>query len=135
MVEWVILGMLAAVKQLPLFVHRTDARMWKPAPMLDELEGKVALLLGLGSVSHQVAARASAFGMKVWAAVRSERPLPPSVSRLLVGTAWQDVLHEVDFLVFCLPLTDETKHIVNENVLIAIKPTAWLINVARGGLC
>lgn len=62
MAEWVLFGMLSAVKRFPDFVRRSDARLWEPSPVLEELDGKVVLLVGLGSVGREVAHLAAPSG-------------------------------------------------------------------------
>lgn len=134
MAEWVLLAMLAAVKRFPDFVRRSDARVWEPSPTLEELEGKVLLLIGVGSVGREVARLASAFGMEVRAVARAEQAAPPGTSRLAVGEAWRAELPEADFLVLAAPLTDKTRGMVDRAAFATLKPTCWLVNVARGGL-
>ncbi len=134
MAEWVLLGMLQAAKRFPEVIRRSDARQWEPPGTLEEMGSKVVLLLGLGSTNRLVVGPAAALGMEVWAAVRSERPCPPGVSQMLVGDAWKDRLGEVDFLVLGLPHTPQTERIIDAHVLSKLRPTAWVINLARGAL-
>jgi phosphoglycerate dehydrogenase-like enzyme len=135
MAEWVLLAMLAAAKQLPDIVRRSDAGRWDPSPVLAELDGAVALLVGYGSVGRLAATMAAPFGVEVRVAARRPRDPPPAgVSRFVTGPAWRDELPDADYLVLALPLTAETAGMVDAAVLDAMKPTAWLINVARGGL-
>ncbi|MGH9103950.1 MAG: D-2-hydroxyacid dehydrogenase [Acidimicrobiales bacterium] len=135
MAEWVTLAVLAAAKRFPEVVRRSDAGRWSPAGTSEELQGKVALLLGLGSVNASAAELLSALGVEVRALVRRDRPGGcPGVSRLLVGDAWRDHLADTDYLVLGLPLTAETTGIVGREALGALKAGAWLVNVARGPL-
>jgi phosphoglycerate dehydrogenase-like enzyme len=135
MAEWVLLAMLAAAKRFGDFVRRSDARVWDPSPMLRELDGTVALLLGLGSTGSLVAELAAPFGVEVRAAVRRPRSQPPAaVDKLVTGSAWREELPEADWVVLGLPATGETRHIIDTDALGAMKPDAWLINPARGVL-
>jgi phosphoglycerate dehydrogenase-like enzyme len=136
MAEWVMLSMLAAAKRFPDFVRRSDAGRWDPSPfLLSELEGALLLLLGFGMVGRQVAEMARPFGMDVRAVVRSPRDdLPAGVSRLVTGPAWRDELPDADYVVLAMPLTPETEGMLDADALAAMKPTAWLVNVARGAL-
>ncbi|PZS23559.1 MAG: D-2-hydroxyacid dehydrogenase [Acidimicrobiales bacterium] len=135
MAEWVLLAMLSAAKDLPAFVRRSDAAVWDPGRELAELDGAHMLLLGLGSVGQLVASMAAPFGLRVTAAVRSSRDtLPTGVDRLVVGEAWRAELASADFVVCALPLTPATEGMIDEAALDAMKSTAWLVNVARGGL-
>lgn len=135
MAEWVLLAMLSAAKDLPRSVRRSDAGVWDTGQELAELAGANLLLLGLGSVGRLVASMAAPFGLRVTAAVRSPRDdLPTGVERLAVGEAWRAELAPADFVVCALPLTPATEAMIDKTALEAMKPTAWLVNVARGGL-
>ena len=135
MAEWVMLAILAAAKRFPRFVRLSDRGIWDPSPLLSELDDGVLLLLGLGSVNSLVAPMAAAFGMDVRAAAgqaRAERPA--GVTRMVAHDRWQAELAEADYVVLGLPLTPATANIIDADALAAMKPTAWLVNVARGAL-
>jgi phosphoglycerate dehydrogenase-like enzyme len=136
MAEWVMLSVLAAAKRFPDFVRRSDVGRWDPSPyLLDELEGAVLLLLGFGEVGRLVAEMARPFGMDVRAVARSPRDgLPAGVTRLVTGRAWRDELPEADYVLLAMPLTPATTGMLDAAALATMKPTAWLVNVARGAL-
>lgn len=135
MAEWIVLSMLSAVKRLPHLVRCSDAGIWDTSHMLGELDGTVALFLGLGSTGELAARMAAPFGVEVRAAVRRPREqLPEGVSRLVLGEAWRDELAEADFVVCALPLTAATAGMLDAAAFTAMKPTAWVVNVARGAL-
>jgi D-3-phosphoglycerate dehydrogenase len=98
-----------------------------------ELAGKVLGVLGLGKVGTAVARRAQAFEMKV---IGYDPYLPRErVRKLGVEIAsLEDVLCQADFLTLHLPLTPETRHMIGREQLALVKPTAMLVNVARGGI-
>lgn len=135
MAEWVVLAMLTGAKQLLRFARQSDAGIWDPGPQPDELDGAVALFLGLGSVGTMAAPLAASLGVEVRAVTRSGRPVPPpGVARMVPARAWRQELAGADFVVCALPLTPQTAGMIDASALAAMKPTAWLINVARGGL-
>jgi phosphoglycerate dehydrogenase-like enzyme len=135
MAEWVMLAILAAAKRFPRFVRLSDRGVWDPSPLLNELDGGVVLLLGLGSVNSLVAPMAAAFGMEVRAVSRQARPdLPAGVTRMVAPERWRAELSDVDYVVLGLPLTAATANTIDADALTAMKPTAWLVNVARGAL-
>lgn len=135
MAEWVLLAMLAAAKHLPQFVRQSDAGIWDPDHQLDELEGSVALFLGLGSVGSLAAPMAAAMGVEVRGVTRSPRTtVPPGLASMVASKDWRSHLPEADFVVCALPLTPDTSGMIDAEALSAMKPTAWLINVARGEL-
>jgi phosphoglycerate dehydrogenase-like enzyme len=135
MAEWVMLAILSAAKRFPRFVRLSDRGVWDPSPLLSELEGGVVLLLGLGSVNGLVAPMAAAFGMEVRAVSRQARADPPAgVSRMVAPDQWRAELPDADYVVLGLPLTPATANSIDADALAAMKPTAWLVNVARGAL-
>jgi D-3-phosphoglycerate dehydrogenase len=101
---------------------------------ISELAGKTLLLLGFGHIGKAVAKRAQAFDMDVLI-------YDPFVSIELAAEAgvtkiddWRAVLCQVDVLSMHLPLSKETRNIVDKKELSLMKPTAILLNAARGGL-
>ena len=97
-------------------------------PLL-RIQGKTLGLLGLGNTGLAVASRAAALGMKVLATRRSSDP----VENVTI-VPLEQMLAESDYVSLHAPLTDETKHIINAQTLAHMKPTASIINTARGGL-
>jgi phosphoglycerate dehydrogenase-like enzyme len=135
MAEWVMLAILSAAKRFPRFVRLSDRGVWDPSPLLNELDGAVILLLGLGSVNGLVAPMAAAFGMEVRAVSRQARAdLPAGVTRMVAPDHWRAALPDADYVVLGLPLTSATANTIDADALAAMKPTAWLVNVARGAL-
>lgn len=98
---------------------------------LFELNGKTLGLVGLGQIGTAVAAIASAFGMHVIAVVRNpgkyNLPHVRFVSR-------EECFSQADFVSLHCPLTSETKEMVNASLLQQMKPSAYIINTARGAL-
>jgi len=95
---------------------------------LHELEGKTLGIIGFGRIGQQVGRVAHAFGMKVCAAVRS----PKSVEYPVEYASVDEVFAKADFLSLLCPLTPETRGLANAARLRLMKPTAYLINTARG---
>jgi len=97
------------------------------------LRGRTLGLIGLGRVGRAVAVRAAAFCMRVLA----HEPLPdaPFVDQHQITLAPLDqLLSESDFVSLHLPLTKQSQHLIDGRALALMKPTAFLINTARGGL-
>lgn len=110
---------------------------YKGRPFHGELGGKTLGIVGLGSIGAEVARRAAAFDMRVIATTRSRRPsLPPNVSWAGVGTGadLDRLLAESDYVLLACPLTEETAGLINTARLSKMKPTAVLVNVARGAV-
>lgn len=99
------------------------------APIL-ELSGKTLGILGFGNIGRAVAQLGLALGMRVLAHSRTQRALP-------AGCTWcsfETLFETADVVSLHCPLTDETRGIVGASVLARMKPTALLINTARGAL-
>lgn len=96
------------------------------------LRGKLLGIVGLGGIGRRVAERARAFGMEI--AYHSRRPAPAEVVAELGAERMplQRLLAEADVLSLHCPLTPETRHLIGAEELAAMKPTAVLINAARG---
>lgn len=92
---------------------------------IHELYGKTLGIIGYGSIGRKVAQIAKAFGMNVLISTRT--PVEGCVSR-------EEVFKNADFVTLHCPLNDGSKLMINEQSLSLFKPTAYLINTARGGL-
>jgi glyoxylate/hydroxypyruvate reductase len=128
--EYVVFAMLYFAKRWPLMVAEQRAHHWERCA-IDTLLGKTVGIVGLGSVGRQVARLAKPFGMRVIATRRSGAP-EPLVDRLFPPTELQTVLEQSDFLVLCVPHTSETEGLIRARELVLLKPSAVLINIARG---
>ena len=96
-----------------------------------ELAGKTFGIVGLGNIGRRVAEIAIAFGMKVKALTsKSQDQLPTGIEKADIQT----LLSSSDVLSLHCPLTDKTRHLINAETLMKMKPTAILINTGRGPL-
>lgn len=96
---------------------------------IEELAGKTITLLGYGDLGQATARLAEAFGMKVIVAER------PQAKQIRPGRiAFESAIRSADVLSLHCPLTDETARLINTQTLSWMKPSALLINTARGGL-
>jgi phosphoglycerate dehydrogenase-like enzyme len=102
-------------------------------PVWRELAGKTLGILGYGRIGQAVARRARAFEMEVCAIRRDVRRSAQDEWALLGGPEMLDeVLRRSDYLAIALPLTPGTRGLLGERELAVMRPTAILINVARG---
>ena len=104
---------------------------------MGELKGKTLGVIGLGAIGKEVARLAKAFEMRVIATRRSITKHQSSVGYVdeVLPAAEQDgLLKESDFVALCVPLIPETTHLIGEHELKTMKPTAYIFNVARGGV-
>ena len=97
---------------------------------LTELRGKTIGIFGFGTIGRKVAEIAHAFGMNVIVRTHSERSY--TGDEKTVST--EELFRQSDVITLHAPLTAETENLVNETTLALMKPTAYLINTARGGL-
>lgn len=107
-------------------------------PMNEELTGKTLGLVGLGASGQELAKRASALGMRIMAMdtypVSQEKQRELNISFFGGADSLDKLLRESDYLSLHVPLTVETRHLIGREALLRMKPSAVLINVARGGI-
>lgn len=128
-----VLGyMFAFSRDLPRALTSQRAGRWDrfPATLLN---GKTVGILGVGAIGEALAARCAALGMRV-EGVSAGRRSAPGFDRVWPRDQLTDAVREFDFLVLLIPYGPETHGIVDARVLSAMKPTSYLINVARGGV-
>jgi len=101
---------------------------------LTELNGQRLLIVGFGSIGQELARRARAFGMTVWAVNRSGREESGLAEKVVPVSRMHEVLPDADFVAIAAPETVETKHLIGAAELARMKATARLINLARGSL-
>jgi phosphoglycerate dehydrogenase-like enzyme len=131
MSELAILLMLSLGRRFPQMLANQSAQVWQrwPQPLL---AGKTACLVGLGAIAEALAERARAFGMTV-TGVSDGRGEVPGFARIFPRARLCEAATEADFLVVIVPYTPQTHHLVNDAVLAAMPPHAFLINISRGG--
>jgi phosphoglycerate dehydrogenase-like enzyme len=132
MSEATIAYMLSLARDMPRSVHAQDRCAWErwPAALLS---GKTVGILGVGLISEHLAPMLKAFNMTVVGISSGVRPLP-GFDRMVKRDDLLQVAGEFDYLVVMTPLTPATRNIVGDKLLTAMKPTAYLINMARGGV-
>ncbi len=103
----------------------------------DELGGKTLLIAGLGGIGSRLATLAKAFDMQVLATKRDPSRVPSSgasaVDEVHTPDKLSQLLPRADFVALTCPLTPETRNMIDAEALAAMKPSAYLVNVARGG--
>jgi len=135
MAEVVLEMMLMFTKDAPACFRMKQSAEWKRYRPKD-LKGQTAGILGLGVVGREIARLCRAFGMRVIGMRRSDDPgaIFEDVDRLYPREKLRDLLAASDFVVLALPLTKETTGMISEGEIRCMKPTANLINVARGAI-
>lgn len=127
--EYAVLGVLAAAKRFDEVVRAQDRHEWpKDAPGKIELFETRALIVGMGAIGKLIGERLAAFGVAVTGVTRSGR------DGTLTPDQWQAQLGAFDWVILAAPSTDATKAMIGAAELAAMKPSAWLINIARGDM-
>lgn len=130
--EFVMEMMLMWAKKAPLCFELKQKKEWQRFPST-VLRGKTVGIIGLGSIGQEVARLSNAFRMRVIATRRSPRKQTArNVDLLLPPNGLLRLLGESDYVAICLPLTKETRKLIGESELRAMKPTAFLMNIGRG---
>jgi D-3-phosphoglycerate dehydrogenase / 2-oxoglutarate reductase len=127
-----LLGILALARRLLPLTRDTGQGGWGHAvPGTGvRLRGKVLGLVGLGAVGRALAVRAQAVGLDVVALTRGTGQVPG----VRLTASLDDLIAQADVVSLHLPLTPATHRLIGAAQLAAMKPTAWLVNTARGGL-
>jgi D-3-phosphoglycerate dehydrogenase len=132
--EHTVALLLALLRRIPLAAQSMQEGRWDRKRFAgSELAGKRLGVIGLGRIGARVARIAKAFGMQIAAYdpfLTVERAEELGVESL----ALDDVLRTADVVTLHLPLSDETRHLMNRERLALMKPGAVVINAARGGL-
>jgi glyoxylate/hydroxypyruvate reductase len=97
------------------------------------LAGKTLGILGLGEIGQELARKAAALEIRVIGTKRTAAPLP-HIDKVYSPADTDEVLGASDFVLLLLPTTADTENFINKDRLRAMKPTAWLLNFARGAL-
>jgi len=152
MAEHVICMFLALGRKLTRIIENQTLSNWpkdrwkKFSPV--ELRDSTVGIVGYGSVGRQVARLLHPFGAKVLATKRDVKhpgdkgfvedgfgdPNGDYVHRLYPSEALRSMVKECDYLLVCVPLAFRTRNLIDEDVLSAMKPTAYLVDVSRGGV-
>jgi phosphoglycerate dehydrogenase-like enzyme len=139
--EHILSLLLALGRQLDLAVRAQVRREWRqpqgmsgdPGRPIFELAGKTMLLIGVGAIGARTAEIAAALGMRVWGIRRDPAIAVPHVHVMHGPQRLPDLLPEADFVVLTVPLTHETRGLIGEVELRAMKPSAYIVNIGRGG--
>ncbi len=136
MAEHVTAMMLAFARGLHFYIPERMAARWTrdppPPVQLITLQGKTALVVGLGGIGVEVARRANALGMRVTATRASGRRGPDFVSYVGLPDELHDLAADADFIINTVPLTRATTGMFDAKFFAAAKPGAFFINVGRG---
>lgn len=125
--------LLALVRKIPFANSRAQAGQWEMSAVIPiyRLRGRVLGLVGFGRISQLVALKAKSFGLKM---VTYDPYIPASITTNagVENIAFSELVKVSDYVSIHTPLVQETNHLFNADVFRQLKPTAYLINTARG---
>lgn len=129
--------MLSLSRQLHFLRDAQHEKRWRPMQgdrsiREDEIEGKTVLIVGLGRIGQRLAALAKAFGMTVLGTRRDPKAGGGAADEVHADRDLMGLIPRADFVVLTCALTPETTGLIGAAQLAAMKPTAFLINAARG---
>jgi D-2-hydroxyacid dehydrogenase (NADP+) len=128
--------MLGLVRQIGASEKGRENDAWVRdtiTPAIDNLAGKHLVIVGLGAIGQDIARKAKAFDMRVTGVSRSHEPMP-NVDEIRPRDELRIAAGEADILLLALTYEASTDKILNRDVLNAMKPTAYVVNIARGKL-
>src|SRR5262245_12000381 len=130
--EAAIVSMLALARDLPRSIHLQDQRSWTRWPP-QLIDGKTVGIYGVGLIAEALAPRCSALGMTVIGFTSTKRELP-GFDEMYLRSELLAVAGELDYLVLLVPYSEEPRNSTAAPAFAAMKPSSYLINLARGGI-
>jgi phosphoglycerate dehydrogenase-like enzyme len=130
MSELAFLSMIALSRDFARMQRNQHAHRWERWPQR-LIFAKTAVIVGIGPIAEELAARCAAFGMRV-IGVSDARNSAPHFERLMKRSQLCEAAALADFMIVLVPLSAATRHMIDEGVLNAMKPDSILINLARG---
>lgn len=132
MSESAIMSMLALSRDFPRIIKNQQNRGWErwPARLLN---GKTVGIFGIGAIAEALAPRCKALGMTV-VGISSVKRTVTDFDRMFARDELLEAVANLDYLVVLTPYSAATRNIISSEVLSAMKPTAYFINLARGGV-
>ncbi|MGQ4619627.1 NAD(P)-dependent oxidoreductase [Nocardia sp. R7R-8] len=136
--EHALMLLLAGVRYLPEHLRAARWRQQDFFPHVDTLRGKTVTIVGAGGIGRALIPMLVPLGAHIIAVNRSGRPvtgpgIPPSVETISaehLGRVWP----HTDHVVVAAPATPATRHLIGADELARLKPSSWIVNVARGSL-
>lgn len=132
MPEAAILSMLALARDLPRVLRNQTRHAWDRFPSR-LLKGKTVGIVGVGAIAQDLAPMCKMFGMSVVGVTSAKRQVA-GFDRMVGRERLEETVRELDYVLLLTPFTPETRGLVDAKILAAMKPSSFLINLARGGV-
>lgn len=130
--EFALAAILYFAKDFRRMLRNQEAGRWEQFDV-EEIAGQTVGIVGYGDIGRAVAGRVHAMGMRVLALKRHPPASPdPLIDRYFAPQELLPMLAECDYVVVAAPLTAETRHMIGDAALAAMKPGAVIINIGRG---
>lgn len=131
--EHAVMLLLAGVRGLGEQVRATSWRKAEFDPRVGTLRGATVAIIGCGGIGRAMIPLLTAFGAEVLAVTRSGTPVPGAVETVDASRT-AELWSRADHFVIAAPATADTAQLVDAAVLAMLKPTSWIVNIARGSL-
>jgi D-2-hydroxyacid dehydrogenase (NADP+) len=130
------LAMLLMLSRNLYILHRNDQQqLWNPRSFHGiELNGKTAVVVGVGGIGTQIAVRANAFGMTVIGVDTEDKPFVPFLKRVVKPDQFDDVLPQADVVFISVPDTPKSHKMMGTHEFELMKKDSYFIAVSRGGI-
>jgi phosphoglycerate dehydrogenase-like enzyme len=132
MSESALLSMLALARDLPRNLRNQARHAWERFTV-KLLAGRTVGILGVGAIAKDLAPRCKALGMKVVGITSAKRALR-GFDCMFARNELTKAVRDLDFLILLTPYSAQTRGLVNAEILKAMKPESFLVNLARGGI-
>lgn len=134
--EHILAYLFAFARALPQAIRSQTQRVWQQPEWsrIFELAGKTMVLIGVGAIGERTALMANGLGMRVLGVRQNADVSTPGVEAMFAPEALLEVLPQADFVVITAPLTEATRGLIGETELQAMKATAYIVNIGRGGV-
>jgi len=130
--EAALMAMLSLARDLPRSTRQQAKREWDRFPV-KLLKGKTVGIFGVGTIARELAPKCKALGMTVVGITSAPRQME-GFDRMAHRDTLEQAVRELDFFVLLTPYAPETKDIVDAKIFAAMKPGAYFVNLARGGV-
>jgi phosphoglycerate dehydrogenase-like enzyme len=132
MSEAAIMAMLGLSRNFSRIVRNQDQHEWQRWPA-SLLESKTVGIFGVGAIGEALAPKCKALGMMV-VGISSVKRAVASFDRMYMRAELADAVRDLDYFIVLTPYSSETRNIVNSAIFSSMKPSAYFINLARGGI-
>jgi phosphoglycerate dehydrogenase-like enzyme len=133
MSEYVMAVLLQIVRKTDEFMKNQLAAVWDRSIRVGELYGQCLGIVGTGAIGQAIAHKAKAFGMRTIGVNTAGSPRP-HFDDMLPARQLDELLRRSDYVVLTVPHTPRTEKMIGERELALMKPSSWLINIARGAV-